>query len=133
MSPQLEDEKAIRDLLAEYCFCVDRGDADAFIELFTEDGVWDRGAWGRVEGRKALHEYLTAAAVGEASRAVKTRHICANQLISIEHDTALARSYVLVMNAAPAPPVPLVVGIYEDRLVKAGGRWRFESRRLRNE
>jgi uncharacterized protein (TIGR02246 family) len=133
MATLLEEEKAIRELLSAYCFCVDRGDADAFVELFTEDGVWDRGRWGRVEGREALHDYLSAAAGGKTPREVKTRHFSANEVISIEGDTAAARSYVLVMNAAPTPPVPLVLGHYEDRLVKAGGRWRFKSRCLRDE
>ena len=130
MSTMLEDEKAIRELLAAYCFCVDRGDADAFVELFTEDGVCDRGPWGRAEGRRALHEYISAS-VG--SREVKARHLSANEVVSITRDTAAARSYVLVMNISCSPPVPLVVGHYEDQFVKTGGRWLFKSRCLRNE
>jgi SnoaL-like domain len=124
-----EDEKAIRELLSAYCFCVDRAHADAFVELFTEDGVWDRGRFGRVEGRRALHDYLSAAARG-ADKA-KTRHFSSNELVTITRDTAAARSYVLVMDAAPTPPVALVIGYYEDQFVKMDGRWRFKSRCLR--
>jgi len=131
MSKLLEDEKAVRELLAAYCFCVDRADADAFVELFTEDGVWDRGAWGRVEGRRALHDYMSAAGA-KTPREVKTRHFSTNEIVSITQDTAAARSYVLVMNAAATPPVPLVIGHYEDELAKTGGRWRFKSRCLRD-
>ncbi len=133
MSTPLDDEKAIRDLLAAYCFCVDRSDADAFVELFSEDGVCDRGPWGRLEGRRALHDYVRAAAGGKTSREVKVRHFCANEVISIAGDTATARCYVLAMNAAPTPPASLVIGHYEDELVKAGGRWRIKSRCLRDE
>jgi hypothetical protein len=133
MSTLLEDEKAIRGLLAAYCFCVDRSDADAFVELFTEDGVWDRGPWGRLEGRRALHDYVRAAAGAETPRKIKVRHFCANEVISIAGDTATARCYVLAMNAAPTPSVPLVIGHYQDELVKAGDRWRIKSRCLRNE
>lgn len=131
MSTFLEDEKAIRELLSAYCYCVDRADADAFRELFTEDGVWDRGPWGRVEGRRALHDYMSAAALKKTDK-VKTRHLSANEIVTVTQDTAAARSYVLVMDAAPTPPVALVIGHYEDQLAKVGGRWRFKSRCLRD-
>jgi len=128
---ELEDEHAIRKLLSAYCFCVDRTDADAFVELFTEDGVWDRGRWGRVEGRQALHDYMSAAAA-KAPGGAKTRHLSANEIVSITQDAAAARSYVLVMDAAPMPPAALVVGYYEDQLARVGGRWRFKTRCLRD-
>lgn len=130
MSTLLEDEKAIRELLHAYCFCMDRGNADELVELFTKDCVWDGGPWGRAEGRRALHEFLCAA-VGSGE--VKSRHLSANEVISITRDTAVAHSYALVMNVSLNPPVPLVVGHYEDQLVKVGGRWLFKSRRIRNE
>jgi uncharacterized protein (TIGR02246 family) len=130
MSTSLDDEKSIRDLLAAYCFCADRADADAFVELFTEDGVWDRGRWGRLEGRKALHDYMSAASAKAAGKPT-TRHLSANELVSVTRDTATARSYVLVMDVAPTPPLALVVGTYEDEFERVGGRWRFKSRSLR--
>jgi ketosteroid isomerase-like protein len=125
-----EDENAIHDLLAAYCYCVDRGDVDAFVELFTEDCVWDGGPWGRAEGRRALRESRSSRV---DSGAVKPRHLSSNELISVSGDTAVARSYVLVMNVAQSPPVPLVIGCYEDQFARLGGRWLFKSRSLRNE
>jgi ketosteroid isomerase-like protein len=130
MPTVLEDEKAIRELLAAYCYCLDRGDVDAFVQLFTEDCVWDGGPWGRAEGRRALRESKTST-VGTS--AVKSRHLSSNEIISVTGDTAVARSYVLVMNVAQSPPVPLVLGCYEDQFAKSGGRWLFKSRSLRND
>ena len=130
MSRLLEDEKAIHDLLAAYCYCVDRGDVEALVDLFTEDCVWDGGPWGSVEGRQALREFRSSSA---ASDAIKTRHLSSSEVISITGDTAAACSYVLVMNVAQSPPAPLVVGCYDDQFARVGKRWLFKSRRLRSD
>ena len=43
MTSTLENKEQIRELLASYCFHVDSGDAEAFVNLFTDDGVQDLG------------------------------------------------------------------------------------------
>src|SRR5579859_4374513 len=62
-----EDREQILRTLYDYVHMMENGrDADAYAELFTEDGVWDGrpvtstgGAGGfRVEGRKAIREWF---------------------------------------------------------------------------
>ncbi|TAL01962.1 MAG: nuclear transport factor 2 family protein [Rhodospirillaceae bacterium] len=123
MSTLLEDKDAIRDLLANYCFYTDRKNPDALVALFTEDCVYDGGAFGRFEGRAALRGFMTAA--GDESR---VRHFTVNEVIAVKGDTATARSYFLVLDSASAPPTPLFTGFYEDQFVRTGGRWLFKTR-----
>ena len=41
VSSYADDRAAIEDLQARYMFALDFGDADAYVETFTEDGVLD--------------------------------------------------------------------------------------------
>ena len=57
---EMLDREAIRDLPARYCDCVWRGDIDALVQLFTEDGAFViKTAEGetRVQGRAALLDF----------------------------------------------------------------------------
>src|SRR5579862_5396126 len=59
---RLEDEAAIRDLLARYCFAADMGWSDAWAEVWTDDAVLDVDESvmdpARYEGREALLELV---------------------------------------------------------------------------
>ena len=48
----LEDIEAIKKLKIRYCHCADAQDYPGFASLFTEDAVWEGGAFGHAEGRK---------------------------------------------------------------------------------
>ena len=124
MSTAVEDKEAIRELLASYCFCIDRGDPEGLLVQLAEDCVWDGGPIGRYEGA-GLRQFLTAAVSGGER---KRRHFLANEIITVTRDTATARSYLLVVNVAEAGPSLGFAGFYEDRLVKRGGRWLFKER-----
>ena len=55
----LEDIEAIKRLQADYAAACDDGyDADRVAAMFTEDGVWDGGHLGRVEGREAVRNFF---------------------------------------------------------------------------
>jgi hypothetical protein len=38
---KIEDDKAIRELLARYGYTADQGRGEAYVELYTDDGVLD--------------------------------------------------------------------------------------------
>ncbi len=127
MTSLIEDKEAIRELLATYCFCVDRGDPKGLLATFTADGVWDGGPLGRHEG-EAMRQFLGAAA---SSGDGKRRHVVANEIISVSGETATARSYLLVVQVADSGAAIAFAGFYEDRLVKVGGRWLFKERLMK--
>jgi uncharacterized protein (TIGR02246 family) len=54
----LEAVEAIKKLKARYCQCADERDAEGFANLFTEDGVFEGGAFGRGQGRAGVAAFL---------------------------------------------------------------------------
>lgn len=127
MTSVVEEKEAIRELLAEYCFCVDRGDPEGLLALLADDCVWDGGPLGRYEGA-AMRTFMSAAASGGDG---KRRHMLANEIIAVSGETATARSYLLVLQAADSGPTLTFAGFYEDRLLKVGGRWLFKERLMK--
>jgi uncharacterized protein (TIGR02246 family) len=55
--PSVEDELAIRELYARYCWALDTGDTDGYVALFTEDAeATEETASGELEVRKGRAE-----------------------------------------------------------------------------
>ena len=55
--PPVEDELAIRELYARYCWALDTGDTDGYCALFTEDAeATEETATGEIEVRKGREE-----------------------------------------------------------------------------
>lgn len=128
----LKDERAIRDLLNAYGTHLDGRDFRAWVSLFTENGRWI-GGLGDFTGREALLDMLqsnlgTAPLEGDRYR---TMHLFANPVIRIDRNTATARSrYVFFAPQEDGTPGSVIVGHYEDRLLKNEEGWRFRERRV---
>jgi ketosteroid isomerase-like protein len=122
----MSDHEAIRRLLAEYCFATDAGATERWVSCFTDDVVWDGGAFGRFEGKPAARAYHRAA--GDAI--TRFRHITTNLLIELNDDQAEVRSYVQVYDRSGETPKIMFFGFYDDCLRKEDGRWRIARRRL---
>ena len=120
-----EDQLAIQGLVARYNHAVDSGEGQDYADTFTADGVLDAGALV-VEGRDALAAFAT----GLPSSMRSPRHIATNLVIEGDGDRATVRAYVQMYVLAGEPPHPelAVSGKYTDKLVRTGGRWRFERR-----
>ena len=123
----VEDREAIRELLHGYCLCVDSGDADKWVDLFTDDATFtvQRGSFGiegPVTGRAALHRLASGFRADGL-------HFSSNAVIDVQGDEATVTSYVLVLQGTDDPNVRLG-GRYQDQLRRVDGRWRFASRQL---
>ena len=126
MPSLLEEKDAIRDLMFRYCFISDRaGDPDGWAALFTEDGIWDGAAFGRIQGHEALRGFMTNATSGGKAG---FRHNMSNILIDVDGDHAQARSYFLLVQVGEEGPKPFYAGYYEDKFVKRDGQWLFSER-----
>ena len=118
-------EEEIRRTLALYCHFLDDGDAEAYADLFCEDGVLDAGPMGLHEGRSALRELVASLPVG------RTRHFVSNERIDVDGESASVVSYLLVISSRREGGIaPGLAGRYEDQLRRDGGRWRFSRRRV---
>lgn len=125
MSLELEDKEAIRDTMARYCLYVDAGLNEKWLGLFTDDAVWDGGAWGKAVGREQLRALAEANVDG---RAAGLRHLNLNHVIELEGDGAHVISHVFTLTGAGSAPRVMAIAFYDDRMVKISGHWRFKSR-----
>ncbi len=58
MASVLEEKDTIHETIAEYCFHFDGGEFDKWVDLFTDDGVFDAGRMGVQKGKDALRAFL---------------------------------------------------------------------------
>jgi uncharacterized protein (TIGR02246 family) len=130
----LDDQLAIRDVIARCAWALDTGDVDGFVACFCSDGVllWDVFETpDRWEGEAALRHFA------EFFRAQPTsagrQHHVSNTVITASPEGALARSYVTVaLRQGHGPHLLNVMGYYEDRFRREDGRWRLAERVIRD-
>jgi len=127
------DHELIGQLLGRYNLAIDLGDAEGWAATFTPDGVFrctglpdDAPLGGRYEGSDELTAYARTHFGIFKGRA---RHWYANLLIDGDGETATMRSYMLLLTAG-AGKLAGTTGIYEDRLRKVEGEWRFVERHI---
>ena len=130
----LEDREAIRSLLLDYSRHVDGRNWTAFADLFAEDGgTWD-GGMGVARGQQAIIEMMENSIgnqpnVGAGGNGMSNLHLNSNEMIDVQGDSATALSkWVFVMTAEDGGPALVVVGHYDDQLVRENGQWKFQLR-----
>ena len=123
----------IRQLLGRYNLAIDLGDAEGWARTFTADGVFrctglPEGSplGGRYQGTDELVAY---AKVHYGIAKGRARHWNANLVIEGDGETATMRCYLLALTAG-AGKLAGTTGIYEDRLRKVDGQWRFVERHI---
>jgi ketosteroid isomerase-like protein len=128
------DRLDIQDLFARYAWALDTGDADAFVDCFTADGVlhWDSFEPPIIcRGTAGLRRFVDhlAALPDSAGR----QHHVSNVRISGAGDAAQAQAFALVtLRAADGQVQARVAGYYEDELRREAGGWRIHRRVIRD-
>jgi len=118
------DRLAILDVITRADWAATDRDADAYVELFTEDAVLD-GAQGRHAGRETLRSSVRPiwAAEGKA-----TLHLTLNPVIEDDDGPeAVTRSVLLIID--PEPPITIrTAAVITQRLRRSAGSWRIARR-----
>jgi ketosteroid isomerase-like protein len=124
-------ERQDRDDIAAVVLCyatgIDRRDWTLFRSVFTEDCELDYGEIGTWKGADAVTEFMQQAHAG----AGPTMHRLTNQVITVDGDSAQARTYVdaLIMLAASSSGVN-AAGFYDDEFVRTERGWQIARRRF---
>ena len=123
----LAAREEIKELTARYCLHVVRGEGEAVVQLFTEDGVFDGTNAGInvARGRQALLEFYKA--VREPEQAIPFIH---NHIIEVDGDLA-SGTCALEGRFVRKGESYTGAGMYEDKYRKENGKWRFAERKLR--
>jgi uncharacterized protein (TIGR02246 family) len=128
MSTTLEDKEAIREVLAEYCFCLDGGRFAAMAALFAPDGTWHT-AFGKATGRADI-EALANRVANRAGPRPRGAHLVTNIVIKVSGDRAqVASNWALAQNS-PNGPIIGSGGAYADEMIKQDGNWLFHYRNI---
>ena len=122
----LDDERAIRRLMARYCHTVDDG---AFEEVAT---LWTDDAELALRGETAIGPAAIVNVIaGRQTPELRGLHVIANVIIDVEGDTARAVSDFLFMRREGGPdPIVKFIGRYLDRFVRTPDGWRFRRREI---
>ena len=123
----LEDIEEIKQLKARYCAACDNGyDADRIVTLFTADGIWDGGEFGKVQGHAAIRTLFE----GLDKLISFCQHNVMNPIIKVDGDRAKADWYLWAPYISRRHnDLGWIVGRYEDDYVKIDGEWKFHQLR----
>jgi hypothetical protein len=130
---ELEDEREIRSLLGWYAYFADGCQDDLWLDLWTDDGVYDLSI-GRWEGKARLREFIEDPNVHHKPGFYgHTLHLQGpNLAVTIAGDEAVATGYNLLLHATANVPSVLRIGGNRWRFRRVGGRWLLAERRHRS-
>ncbi|MFI2606569.1 nuclear transport factor 2 family protein [Kitasatospora sp. NPDC018619] len=129
----MPSHRAIENLIARYAELVDDGDF-AGLGALLADAVFVGGG-EPVRGSRAIEAMFRELLIVHEDGTPRTQHVTGNLAVEVDEraGTAVARSYVTVLQALPGLPLQTIAaGRYHDRFARdADGRWRFSERRVR--
>jgi uncharacterized protein (TIGR02246 family) len=121
-----DDRILIMDLLARYARCLDSGDLDGYVSLFTPDAT----LFGEHTGHQGIRTYVEQVMRRRAGDPARRMHFVGMPTIDGDAERVTVHSYLLWVQLGATPPVSAAAE-YTDTCVKQAGGWRFASRTLR--
>lgn len=119
--PSFETYLSIVHLKHRYCYRIDDGAYEEWIDLFTDDGVFGIEGQDRFEGRDELRRFATEVFDEEYAY---TAHIVANPIISVDGDEATGRWYLYLPYARNDGATGWRQHRYADVYRRVDGEWR---------
>jgi ketosteroid isomerase-like protein len=123
MTDFLVAECAIRQLHARYADAVWRRDSEAFADLFADDAQWKVAGMhlrGRTEISRTFEKFMTHS--GRILMSFGT------PIVEVGVGGASSRTYVTENNKFADGRTASTIGVYYERFVDEGDRWRFKWR-----
>jgi ketosteroid isomerase-like protein len=122
----LADKEAIRDLARRYAHHVWQMEVGPLVDLFVEDGEMDTSLETPIRGRDALREAFQRLVDDDQSDLQPFVH---NHVIDLDGDRATGTAYIDLRSVREGRSM-LGSGYYQDRYVRQGEVWKFQSRAL---
>lgn len=123
----MTEREDISELLVRYATGIDRRDWALFRTVFTEDCELDYGEIGSWTGVDEVTEFMEKV----HAMAGHTLHRLSNQAITVNGETAVARTYVDALIMATDNQTGVNgIGFYDDDIVRTADGWRIARRRF---
>ncbi len=119
-----EDILEIQMLAQRYADAVNRHHAEDWIACWAEEGVWYLGTPEPIRGRDTILAAWKGAMAGYPFAVFMVQP----SIVDVDGDTANSRSNVEEILEDPDGNAMRVYGVYNDKLVKEDGKWRFLER-----
>lgn len=131
--PPVEDELAIRELYARYCWALDTGDTDGYLALFTDDAeASEETASGELEVRKGREEIRKLVLkFHQRPDFPGHQHQMAQLVFEPEGQPGrwIVRSYAwATINRPPEPPYLHWCGHIRDVVANLDGEWKIAAK-----
>jgi hypothetical protein len=132
------DMMEIQQMIARYSYTFDRGEAQAWAEVFTPDGVWEMspepGAAPtiRLEGRAELMGFCTKRFSDRRPGLTYAHHQSGIHFISWDADAARAEVMLILTILLNGAPSISRTGVYHDEWKLTAEGWRLKHRLLTN-
>lgn len=121
----MEDRLAIRELVDSYSDAVNRIDAAAWSACWADDAIW-RFHGRAIEGREAI----VTAWRGAMASYRRAWFMASPGMIAVTGDEARMRVHTFEYLVDATGAARLQSGLYEDRLVRRDGAWKFIERQF---
>jgi 3-phenylpropionate/cinnamic acid dioxygenase small subunit len=129
-NPAVQDDAAIRNLIARIAHIADTGAVDDYVHCFTADARWELpGAprCGRADIRAGSQARRDSGEIGPGSA---TRHVVGTTVVDIDGDGARATSYFQFFVQTSTTPQLRLLGQYDDDFVRCRDGWLLAHRRI---
>jgi len=121
-----QDYIEIEQLYAKYNHALDSGDAVAWADTYTADGVFRKTTVGRDALMKFVENF-------SKSSGGAFRHWVSNLTLVGTTEGADGSVYLTLWNMGVKPQAIVTTGIYIDKLVKTPAGWRFKTRDIKGD
>ena len=137
MSEQrIQDELEIRTLLAELAFQADDGELETYLDLFTDDAVWEMPAnaaagvpAARLEGRADISASVQQRrAIGVQGPGTGAMHHLTTMRIHVHDDKGSGYVYYQFIGLVDGRPALRTVGRYHDTYRRTADGWKLSAR-----
>jgi hypothetical protein len=125
---ELAEKDAIREVMAEYCFCLDNDRFSDMAALFTDDGTWDT-AFGKGTGHAGVEALVRRLRTSDTPLPRAIHHVT-NVVIKVDGATATGFSNWVTVQNSPQGPKIGSAGSYADEMAKQDGKWLFRYRKI---
>lgn len=125
---ELEDKEQIRELIARYGFTADLGHSQAWVDVWTKDGVYDLGPDDKAAGSDSLMKDIITNPVGHKTIENRSLHTVVNHFIRIDGDKAWAEAYSIVFVRGDEGYYPWTCGYNHFEFERENGRWLIKLR-----
>jgi hypothetical protein len=129
------DRRQILDVLYGYCYAIDYGDVQAWLECFTSDAVYDVriGEHTGAAQRSVIctgHEQLRAFAIAHThAPEFWHKHLTLQPIVTVTGDEATSVSTFIRVDVSGRDPYVRAFGRYLDDLIRGSdGCWRIATR-----